>query len=115
MLDIDDHKDDAYLAEFTERRESGSASPLDRANTAVLNADQALSILGETDETIKAAAESAYQSVVRAARACSLAERLEDDHFAEQFAKVAESEALVLDTFDYVKINGLKRHAIHGV
>lgn len=115
MLDIDDHRSDPMLAEFAERRAQGSASPLDRANTALLNASQAATLLSEGDDTVKADAASKLERVALAAQAVAIAERQGDKALANEFAKVAESEALVLDTFDYVKVDGLSRHKIHGV
>jgi hypothetical protein len=115
MLDIDDHKDDPYLTAFSERREVGSASPLDRANTALLNASQAATLVGEGDETVRQEASDRVDRVALAASAVAICERNDDKALADEFARVAESEALVLDSFDYVKIDGLKRHEIHGV
>lgn len=114
MLDIDDHKEDAYLTEFTERRAQGTASPLDRANTALLNAQQTACVLSEGDETVVADAESKVERVALAAQAVAIAERQGDEALAEDFAEVAESEALVLDSFDHVRIKGMSRHQIHG-
>jgi hypothetical protein len=113
MLDIDDHKDDPYLIDYTERRRQGTASSLDRANTAVLNASQAATLHSEERE-FKGAIGKALERSIAAAAACAIAERQGDEALAEDFAKVAESEALVLDSFDHVRIEGMSRHQIHG-
>jgi ABC-type enterochelin transport system substrate-binding protein len=115
MIDIDDNKADPMLAEFTARRKEGSASPLDRANTALLNASQVVTLLSEGDDTVQADAQSKVERVALAAQAVAIAERQGDQALAASFAKVAESEALVLDTFDYVKVDGLRRHRVHGL
>lgn len=112
MLDIDDHKDDPYLIDFTERRRQGTASPLDRANTAVLNASQAATIHSEGE--FKGAAEKALERAIAAAAACGIATRQKDKRLAAEFANLAEGEALALDSFDYVKVDGLRRHEVHG-
>lgn len=115
MLDIDDHKDDPYMEAFTERRSKGSASPLDRANTALLNAQQSACLLSEGDETVRQEALDRCNRVALAAQAVAICERQDDQALASEFAKHAEKEALVLDMFDYVKVDGLKRHEIHGI
>ena len=114
MLDIDNHKDDDYLREFTERRAQGTASPLDRANTALLNAQQSACLQSEGDDCDRERAQALVDRVALAASAVAIAERQGDKALAAEFAKVAESEALVLDGFAYVKVEGLRRHEIHG-
>ena len=114
MLDIDDHKDDPYMVEFTERRAQGSASPLDRANTALLNAQQSACVQSEGDDCDRERAEALVDRVALAASAVAIAERQGDEALAAEFAKVAESEALVLDGFAYIKVDGLARHKVHG-
>jgi hypothetical protein len=115
MLDINDHQDDDYLVEFTKRRVQGTASPLDRANTALLNAQQSACIQSEGDECDRQRAQSMVDRVALAASAVAIAEREEDKALAAEFARVAESEALTLDSFAYVKIKGLSRHKVHGI
>lgn len=124
MLDIDNHKDDPYLVEFTKRRVQGTASPLDRANTALLNASQAATIMvgAPDDDSLSVrhgedyckGIEALVDRVALAASAVAIAERQGDDELAADFAKVAESEALTLDSFAYAKVDGLKRHEVHG-
>ncbi len=116
MLDIDNHKDDPMLVEFSKRRAQGTPSPRDIANAALLNASQAATVLSEAeDETVIEDAEDTLDRVQLAVQAVATAERQGDKALAAGFAQVAETEALVLDTFDYVKVDGLRRHEIHSV
>ena len=124
MLDIDDHKADDYLSEFVERRAQGTASPLDRANTALLNADQVACILtGAADDqalTVRhgddycSGIQAQVERVALAASAVAIAERQGDKALAAEFANYAETEALRLDGYAHVRIKGLTRFTIHG-
>lgn len=111
MLDIDKHRDDPMLQEFTERRDSGQAGPLDRANAALLRADQAAAIFtGSGDDCDREQVEALLDRVALAVSACGLAVRKgEPASVALAFAKMAESEAVTLDSYDSARLQGLQR------
>jgi hypothetical protein len=104
-FDIDDHKADPMIADYMAAREQGIVTPLEIANNALLRADLALTIVTERgDDLDKAQAEAVIERVALAASACAKATRIGDDHFAVEFAKQANSEVLVLTSFDYVNV-----------
>lgn len=104
-FDIDDHKADPMLAEYMSARENGKRTSLEIANSALLRADLALTIVAERgDDLDKAQAEAVIERVALAASACATATRIGDDHFAAEFAKAANSEVLLLTNFDYVNV-----------
>lgn len=110
MIDIDKHEADPMISEFTERRSSGSASPLDRANAALLRADQAACIFtGSGEDCDKAQIASMCERVALAAAGCGIATRNREQGVANEFAKVAESEALTLDGYDSARLDGIQR------
>ena len=115
MIDINDHCEDPMLIEFMRRRAQGNASPLDRANTALLNAQQSACVQSEGDDCDRERAQAHVDRVALAASAVAIAEKQGEQAVAAEFAKVAESEALTLDSFAYVKVEGLRRHEIHGI
>lgn len=113
MFDIDKHRDDPMMQAFCKRRMEASASPLDRANAALLRADQAAAIFsGQADECDKAQIASACERVALAAAACGIATRNQESEVAEQFAKAAEGEAVTLDAYDNVRLEGLPRPVV---
>lgn len=98
------------LSAWVERRESGSASPLDRANAALLRADQAGAILtGAGDDCDGSQIEALVQRVALAASACGIATRNKESNVADAFAGVAETEAVTLDLYDIARLEGLPR------
>lgn len=110
MLHMDDHADDPYMVDFFKRYDAGEVAPIDRANAAVERAGQALTVFSETaSETEKLAQEEALARAVRCAYLTAKAEALEEDGLAETFAQGAEREALTLDSFDAVRLEGLRR------
>jgi hypothetical protein len=119
MIDIDKAEKDPMLVEFTERRSEGSASPLDRANAALLRADQAASIFtgGADDQALTvrqgegtcSGVQGLLDRVALATAACGLAERKGEPAVADAFAKVAEREAVTLDSYDSARLEGLNR------
>lgn len=110
MLNIDDHHDDPYLADFTARRDAHLPSPHDRANAALAKVDLGLLAVKEQgDDLDQAQAEAIVERVALAASACAKATRVGEDRLALEFARVAEGEALVLSAFKYVNVDGLRR------
>lgn len=113
MLDIS-HDTDPMLSAFCERREAGQPSPLDRANAALMRADQAASILTGNGENVSACLiDKALDRAALAANACAIAERKGEPKVAAAFAKRAEREALAIERLDRsARLEGLTRAAV---
>lgn len=101
-VNINDHKDDPYLSDWYGVYALGETTPLERANHALMQADLAAVVASERgDDLDKAQAEAICERVALAASACALAERIDKPELAKRFSETAQSEALVLSTFDY--------------
>jgi hypothetical protein len=102
---------DAYFHEYTARAEAGTASPLDRANAALLATEQAVGILtGDTENvsTDKRAQITARLLVAReAASRTARFLRSGQDEQAEAFATVCERIAVSTRDLDSARFEGL--------
>lgn len=93
---------DTYLIDYVT---SGIEGPHERANQALMRADLALTIISERgDDLDRAQAEAIIDRVALAAAACATAVRIDRPELADEFAKQANSEVLVLTNFDYVNV-----------
>lgn len=104
-LNISDHKDDPMISAWYSVHASGQETDLERANAALVRADLYRSTI-EThgDDLDKAQAEAVCERVALAASACAKAQSIGELRLAHEFANAAQSETLILSTFDYVNV-----------
>lgn len=104
LSDVARHDYDAYTSDyFATVTASGAPTDLERANSALLKADfLRAQIDTHGDDLDKAQAEAVCERCALAASACAKAVSQGRLELASAFANQANSETLILSTFDYV-------------